>query len=300
MTRKGSNRAKASARRRQHSTGRAYTDATRTTTAATATVTFKHTVSYGNRWEMTIPGHGPCPPVHFYPFADDAAHRIDRALDELGWQPTAQPPAGRLPEEFSLPVRRSTPRERIERREALTDDLYRRVGLGFHDIQAPYGAAVAAACTRAGLPVDDWRSDAGEPRDIVITLTPNSATDADFEDEDDDPSKLLIIWSDESAWQYAWTCSDGTNEYPEPLPAGPGSLALPDEVADAVRDFLHYDQVLPLDDAPEWQPPADYAPDARPHDQVHDDADPAFEASLATYLTHPDWTAHQEFLAAHQ
>lgn len=256
--------------------------------AEQVTATLTRAAGYSFLWTLNIPGHGPFGRVSLALSEYGRDHDLDRALDEYGWRATAPIPPGELPLTFAVPVVRSTPGERIARRREQTEQLYTRTGRDFHDIQEPYGCAVAVACERAGLPVTDFWADPGEPRSIVITLTPDPQ---DPDDDEDEARELLIIWTDAQAWEYAWGDGRGRNDQPEPLPGNPGPLFLPADVAEAVRTYLKRDPVLPLD-APAWEPPADYAPDARPFDLDTDDPDPAFEASLAAYLTHPDWLAH--------
>ncbi|MFI0743420.1 hypothetical protein ACH4PU_35930 [Streptomyces sp. NPDC021100] len=263
--------------------------------AGTVVATFTRENAWSLLWMLTVPGHGPYEKLRLeqHSWGAEAERDLDRALDVRGWQAASPLPAdGPLPHTFTVPVRPTPRGERWKQRCRATARLYAEAGRGYHDIQEPYGAAVAAAIERAGLPVTDFWADAGEPRSIVITLQPESPADGG-EDDDGEPRELLIIWTDAGAWQYAWMRPDGSNEYPDQLPDYPGPLALPEDVAEAVRTFLRRDPALPLE-RPDWQPSADYAPDARPYEAEEDDPDPDFERSLAAYLTHPDWLAQQQ------
>ncbi|MEV6680711.1 DUF6292 family protein [Streptomyces erythrochromogenes] len=232
-------------------------------------------------WSVLVPGERPRTADLDY---RDPDTELDRVLDEIGRQALGPLPAGELPDRLTVPVRRTTPGQRLAERHRLTEEIYVRAGRGHHTIHDAYATAVTDALERAGLPVTDSWSDDGEPRQIVITLTLTPAADPD----EGDGEQLLILWDDEGAWQYAAMRPDGSNNHPEPLGAGP--LDLPEQVAEAVRIHLRRDPVLPLPE-PDWHPPADYAPGSRPYDLSADDPDPAFERSLAAYLTHPAWTS---------
>jgi hypothetical protein len=131
----------------------------------------------------------------------------------------------------------------------------------------PYIAAVAEACTRAGLTVADYWSDDIDPRDGAIHLV----TDADADAEEDWEKSRTLGWDEERGWMYGEP-KNHHGELHNLLWLGSGALPDPADIAEearrVIRGELSREECRRLIDWTRWR------------DQEDEDG---FEEKLAAY-----------------
>ncbi len=136
----------------------------------------------------------------------------------------------------------------------------------------PYIAAVADACTAAGLIVADYCSDDIDPRDGVITIV--TRPDADPDGGEDWQHVRILGWDEERGWLY------GRHKDPHGGLSGilylcDGPLPDPADVAEAARRVM----------AGEVSGDERHAMMRQPHWRDRGDEDDGFEEQLAVYCS---------------
>jgi hypothetical protein len=97
----------------------------------------------------------------------------------------------------------------------------------------PYIAAVAEACTAAGLIVADYGTDDIDPRDGAIHLV----TDADADAEEDWEASRTLGWDEERGWMFGEP-KNSHGELHNLLWLGDGVLEVPAVIAELARRII--------------------------------------------------------------
>lgn len=206
---------------------------------------------------------------------DDVEQWLDEVADTHGWRraPGAVWPVGPTAEPVEVELERSDAGQRVDQALAVIE----AAGLDHDRAHAPYLAAVAYELIRAGIEVEDWFANPDQPRDGAIELTVPLPGNAE----------TFLAWREDEGWYYTRS-KHGGGRADRTGDLLVGLAATPDDVAAAYLAATAHPRSPASPEQLDWQPPADYNPDAAPAlDETS--VSPDLEHALASYTTHPGW-----------
>lgn len=225
------------------------------------------------RWEITVDDRRAGKPrAGWIYLRGDVQAAVDELAAVDGWRrvPGVEWPVEPTSTPVEVELERSDVGKRVDQVQAMFDET----GLHYHRAHEPYITAVAHELQRCGVEVEEWWANPDEPRDGAIELTmPLPRYD-----------ETHVAWREDLGW-YFIVSSDRGSALGDTIDLPVGHLDKPFEVAVAVCKVLDHPVTV---DKPEWQPPADYNPEAV-EAEAWWDASPDLERALTCYTTYPGW-----------